>query len=286
MTRDFVKFFAVVVLIYFAFLTTFTMLARDKIGVGEVAWTLLEVFFGASAIGFDFAPKVSYILGAPLMFVFACLTNILLITSLISLLSSSLMRVMDHAREEYVFQYSVFVLDAAASKRLTFFIPPLNLLPLVLLRPLRLFLSAPTIRSARIWLLRATHLPFVAAIWAYESLRERWRRPDPDAIWSARPPSSHHLEGPTMRPRTQSMAHSLGRPRALRTSVPGRRPTLAALTNKSEVSLVRPGLGSRDPGDEIDELRGAVERLTSLVEALNEKVDRVGYREGDVEQGG
>jgi hypothetical protein len=45
-----------------------------------------------------------------------------------------------------------------------------NLLPL-LLRPLRLVLSGPSVRNARIVLLKATHWPFVAMIFGYESGR-------------------------------------------------------------------------------------------------------------------
>lgn len=37
---------------------------------------------------------------------------------------------------------------------------------------MRLFLSAETVRRVRIVLLRATHLPFVALIWVYET---KWR---------------------------------------------------------------------------------------------------------------
>ncbi|CAG7929252.1 unnamed protein product [Penicillium olsonii] len=37
---------------------------------------------------------------------------------------------------------------------------------------MRLFLSAGTVRRVRIILLRATHIPFVAVIWIYES---KWR---------------------------------------------------------------------------------------------------------------
>jgi hypothetical protein len=48
-----------------------------------------------------------------------------------------------------------------------------NLIPLFL-RPLRLFLPSERLRSARIVLLKATHLPWVGAIWAYErAVRER-----------------------------------------------------------------------------------------------------------------
>lgn len=44
-----------------------------------------------------------------------------------------------------------------------------NLIPLCL-RPFRLILPSETARSARIAILKATHLPFVGAIWAYEQL--------------------------------------------------------------------------------------------------------------------
>ena len=70
------------------------------------------------------------------------MTNILLITSLISILSDSFSRVIAHARfvsntlssdeqnlqsvrEEYLFVYSVYVLEASTSNRLTHFYPPL-----------------------------------------------------------------------------------------------------------------------------------------------------------------
>lgn len=41
---------------------------------------------------------------------------------------------------------------------------------------MRLFLSAETVRRVRIVLLRATHLPFVMLIWAYESSRKHLRQ--------------------------------------------------------------------------------------------------------------
>lgn len=52
-----------------------------------------------------------------------------------------------------------------------------NLIPLLCIRPMRLFLSAETVRRVRIVLLRATHVPFVMLIWAYESTQRQRRRP-------------------------------------------------------------------------------------------------------------
>ncbi|KAF2658753.1 hypothetical protein K491DRAFT_244882 [Lophiostoma macrostomum CBS 122681] len=167
MTKDFVKFLSLVVILYLGFLTTFILLARGIFKPREMAWILVKVFFGSSYLGFDVAQEISPWFGPPVMLIFVALTNILLITSLISLLSNSLTKVLDHAREEYLFIYSVYVLEASTSNRLTYYLPPLNLIPLVL-RPLRLVLPSERLRSARIVLLRATHLPFVGAIWAYE----------------------------------------------------------------------------------------------------------------------
>ena len=48
-----------------------------------------------------------------------------------------------------------------------------NLVPL-LLRPLRLVLSAETLRTVRIFLLKATHWPFVAVILGWEKWRQYW----------------------------------------------------------------------------------------------------------------
>lgn len=46
-----------------------------------------------------------------------------------------------------------------------------NLIPLLFLRPLRLFLPSEHVRRIRIVVLKATHLPFVFFIWVYERSR-------------------------------------------------------------------------------------------------------------------
>lgn len=167
MTKDFCKFLSLVIILYLGFLTTFTLLARDQFTPSEMSWILVKVFFGSSYLGFDVAQEISPYFGPPVMLVFVALTNILLITSLISLLSNSLTKVLDHARDEYLYIYSVYVLEASTSNRLTYYLPPLNLIPLFF-RPLRLVLPAEKLRSTRIVLLRLTHIPFVATIWVYE----------------------------------------------------------------------------------------------------------------------
>ncbi|SMY27925.1 unnamed protein product [Zymoseptoria tritici ST99CH_1A5] len=165
MTKDFAKFAVLVVIAYAGFSSAFSVLGRDHYTLGRMNWILIKVFFGSSYLGF-----ISPILGPPLMFLFVAMTNILLITSLTSLLSNKLDKVMDHARDEYLFVYAVYVLEASTSNRLTYFLPPLNLIPL-LLRPLRLVLPNQQLRTLRISLLKATHFPLVGLILAYENGR-------------------------------------------------------------------------------------------------------------------
>ena len=107
------------------------------------------------------------------MLIFVTLTNILLVTSLISILSDSFSKVISHAKEEYLFVYSVYVLEASTSNRLTHFYPPLNLIPLILVRPMRIFVPSEKLRRSRIILLKITHAPFVLAIWLYEAANEQ-----------------------------------------------------------------------------------------------------------------
>ncbi|KAI1513018.1 hypothetical protein KJE20_03152 [Pyrenophora tritici-repentis] len=252
MTKDFVKFLSLVVILYLGFLTTFVLLARDsRFNPKQMSWILVKVFFGSSYLGFDVAEEISPFFGPPVMLIFVTLTNILLITSLISLLSNSLSKVLDHARDEYLFMFVPTVL-IAPSQTLTAATMQLfrlrtrsiefekvdilpastlqalcsvpggsivrvlcrrhftdeprsaaqasssnqdcckslwaldglistvvltiarltrlqNLIPLVI-RPLRLILPSERLRGARIVLLKATHLPFVFAIWAFEHL--------------------------------------------------------------------------------------------------------------------
>ena len=169
------------------FLTTFTLLARDSFTLAEMSWILIKVFFGSSYLGFDIMSDINPKLGPPLMLIFVCMTNILLITSLISILSDSFSKVIAHAREEYLFVYSVYVLEASTSNRLTHFYPPLNLIPLILIRPLRLCLPASHLRRTRILLLKITHAPIVGCIWLFERMHERVTKSGAEAFSSTDP---------------------------------------------------------------------------------------------------
>ncbi|UNI13384.1 hypothetical protein JDV02_000132 [Purpureocillium takamizusanense] len=174
MGKDFLKFMVLVVIIYFGFLTTFSLVGRDTFGLGRMTGILTKIFFGSSYVGFEIMNQIDPIFGPPLMIIFITLSSILLTGSLTGMLSNSFSRVITHAKEEYLYVYSVYVLEASTSNRLTHFYPPFNLLALAIFRPLRLiFRRDDKFRQGRIVLLKVTHLPIVGAIQLYELVRRR-----------------------------------------------------------------------------------------------------------------
>ncbi|KAL6710073.1 hypothetical protein ACN47E_009864 [Coniothyrium glycines] len=261
MTKDFVKFLSLVFILYLGFLTTFVLLARKHFTTRQMSWILIKVFFGSSYLGFDIAEEISPVFGPPVMLIFVTLTNILLITSLISLLSNSLSKVLDHARDEYLFIYSVYVLEASSSNRLTYFLPPLNLIPLGL-RPFRLCLPSDHLRSARIVLLKATHLPFVGAIWLYEQLADARKR-DSRLMSFSGPQTSTPSRRPPRLP--------VNSPRLLMADGPGKGYPLLRPQTKS-------GLADSDT-----QLRNLVLKLSTQVEELTAMVSQLsGQREANL----
>lgn len=172
MGKDFLKFMVLVVIIYLGFLTTFSLVGRETFNLARMTWILTKIFFGSSSTGFDVMQQIDPLFGPPLMIIFITLSSILLMGSLTGMLSNSFSRVITHAREEYLYVYSVYVLEASTSNRLTHFYPPFNLIALVVFRPWRLILrNDDKFRAGRILLLKMTHFPIVGAIKVYELLR-------------------------------------------------------------------------------------------------------------------
>ncbi|KAI1859278.1 uncharacterized protein JN550_012087 [Neoarthrinium moseri] len=169
MGKQFVRFLGFVLIIYVGFFSTFYLLARGHFPLDKLSITTLKVFFGAGVVGFDVASQISPYLGLPVMVIFVCLTNQLLITSMMAHISNSLRQVLDSSREEYLYVYSVYVLEASTSNKLTYFFMPLNLVP-ILAHPFLIFASEQSARKARIFLLKLTHAPIMISIWAFE----RW----------------------------------------------------------------------------------------------------------------
>ncbi|KAI1429916.1 ion transporter [Xylaria sp. FL1777] len=260
MGLDFLKFMVFVAVLYLGFLTTFSLVGRETFTFPHMAMIVTKIFFGASFVGFDNMYEIDPIFGPPLMFIFVTLSSILLMGSLTGMLSNSFSRVITHAREEYLYVYSVYVLEASTSNRLTHFYPPFNLLALIIFRPLRLFASGNTLRHGRIILLRATHAPIVALIQTYEWVASKlnlastnsFRGPQQDSSRRhaipppIRPQSSHRPYMPSPRPPSSEMVSRLKR------------------QNHNEDDTI----GTTDVEARISDLSAKIDRLTELVVSL------------------
>lgn len=224
-----------------------------------MAMNLTKIFFGSSYVGFDIMQDIDPIFGPPLMIIFVTLSSILLMGSLTGMLSNSFSRVITHAREEYLYVYSVYVLEASTSNRLTHFYPPFNLIALVIFRPLRLFLPRDDkFRAGRILLLRATHLPIVGAIELYELIRRRVM-PDEYAGFKG-PKSSDNLA--RQKPRNgRDRPMSMARP-----SYHSHRSSARTHEHDDE------GMEGPTPVEmRVSELSDKIEKLAALVEAMHQK---------------
>ena len=265
MGKDFLRFMVIVFIVYGGFLTTFTLVGRHYFTLGRMTSVLTKIFFGSSYIGFEIMDQIDPVFGPPLMIIFITLTSILLMGSMTGILSNSFSRVTNHAKEEYLYVYSVYVLEASTSNRLTHFYPPFNLIALVVIRPWRIIFRKDTrFRAGRIFLLKVTHAPIVGAIQLYELIMKKvfedeyagFKGPVDNKPRSKRP-------GLNSRPSTAVQGPSR-QPTSLRPdSIRGRGPS---------------GLGVEDDMIEapsamevqMEEMNRKIDQLTALVMALQE----------------
>ncbi|KAI1143095.1 ion transporter [Hypoxylon sp. FL0543] len=267
MGKDFLKFMVLVVIVYVGFLTTFSLVGREMYSFPHMAMIVTKIFFGSSYVGFDIMEDIDPIFGPPLMLIFVTLSSILLMGSLTGMLSNSFSRVITHAREEYLYVYSVYVLEASTSNRLTHFYPPFNLIALGIFRPLRLFLpSDDKFRQGRILLLRATHAPIVGVIQVYEWFT---KSANFDGFDSFRGPRTSSFKRQAAPPpdRPDSRPRSGYRPR-----LSASRPASSEVVNRPKPQREIPeddtGNAPTDVEVRISELAAKIDRLTALVVSL------------------
>lgn len=233
--------------------------------------------------------RIDPFFGPPLMFIFVTLSSILLMGSLTGMLSNSFSRVMSHAREEYLYVYSVYVLEASTSNRLTHFYPPFNLLALAIFRPLRLVLPSDNkFRAARILLLKATHLPIVGAIMLYELVKGKvasdefygFKGPRLEGtLGSGGSAAQRRASRAKVRPASSSSAYAHQQYQQRRPATGGLSGTLRPVSAPA-ISPADPDIANDDmdaPTDmdvKIAELSSKIDRLTELVLSMQRERSR------------
>ncbi|KAJ4270135.1 hypothetical protein NW762_001808 [Fusarium torreyae] len=263
MGKDFFKYMVLVVVVYCGFLTTFSLVGRDVFAFKSMAWILTKIFYGSAPIGFEVMNQIDPFFGPPLMIIFITLSSFLLMGSLTGMLSNSFSRVITHAKEEYLYVYSVYVLEASTSNRLTHFFPPFNLLALVIFRPWRLFFTADEkFRAGRIMLLKATHWPIVSVIKLYELYRKPGALEDEFAGFKG-PSNSSRRNGRHAMLTQKRSTSSVGR----RTLLSPRGRANGQNTEQREDDMDAPTAMEV----QLNELNRKIDQLTTAVLAIQEK---------------
>ncbi|KAG8962114.1 hypothetical protein FRC05_005514 [Tulasnella sp. 425] len=163
MIVQFSLFIGVAATCFSGLLFTLWKLSGDEWTLKKIAWLMVQIWFG-NTVAESFHP----IFGPPLMVLFAALSNTLLITILISILSATYAKVDANATQEYLFQSAISTLEGVKTDALFSYQPPFNLVAYVTLLPLSYIVSPRTFHTINVFMIRFTSLPLLVGITVYE----------------------------------------------------------------------------------------------------------------------
>ncbi|KAF9485221.1 receptor-activated Ca2+-permeable cation channel [Pholiota conissans] len=174
MISQFVFFIAIAAICFSGLLFTLWTLARDDPEGHQtwtfksIAWLMVQIWFGNTYLSFAQAASFHPLFGPILMTIFAALSNTLLLTILISILSNTVARIDANATQEYLFQYTITTIEGVKSDALFSYQPPFNILAFVILKPASWFLTPRALHSVNVFLIKLTSLPQLVIIGLYE----------------------------------------------------------------------------------------------------------------------
>ncbi|CAD6963707.1 unnamed protein product, partial [Tilletia caries] len=102
---------------------------------------MLRICFFAGYVDLSVATTFSPIFGPPLFVIFAVVSNVMLLTILISSLSNTFMVTAMRADEEAAYQHACRSMAGVSSDALFSYIPPLNLVGMAIILPCSCFMS-------------------------------------------------------------------------------------------------------------------------------------------------
>ncbi|GAA6000259.1 hypothetical protein JCM10207_007928 [Rhodosporidiobolus poonsookiae] len=159
MVREFIVFMGLSVLAASGFLVTLRLLSHGSWDVGHISWLLLRMHLGSAFLGFDVAQQFHPVFGPILIVVFSVLSQTLLLTILISLLTNTFSAVQANAETELLFQKALRTVERAKADPLTCYVAPVNTIALIVLFPLRFIASPYVLHKSQVYLCRLLNLP-------------------------------------------------------------------------------------------------------------------------------
>ncbi|KAJ6494659.1 receptor-activated Ca2+-permeable cation channel [Mycena vitilis] len=182
MIAEFVFFMAIAAICFSGLLFTLWTLGKATWTIKNIAWLMVQIWFGNTYLSFGQASSFHPFFGPILMTMFAALSNTLLLTILISILSNTVARIDANATQEHLFQFAISTIEGVKADALFSYQPPFNLLAFVVLKPASYCVSPRTLHTLNVLLIKITSFPILILISLYEryfatgqSLRESSR---------------------------------------------------------------------------------------------------------------
>ncbi|KAM0788384.1 hypothetical protein ACM66B_001522 [Microbotryomycetes sp. NB124-2] len=174
MIKEYIVFMALASLTASGFLVTFVLLSRGTWSWGRTAWLLLKVWLGSSFLAFDVAQDFSKYYGPALVVVFATLSQTLLLTILVSLLSNTFAAIQGQAETEILHQQALRTIERVKSDATSSYLPPFNLVALLVLLPMRALATPRWTHKTHVFLTKTLNFPILLCLAL--STRARHRR--------------------------------------------------------------------------------------------------------------
>ncbi|KAK0487093.1 receptor-activated Ca2+-permeable cation channel [Armillaria novae-zelandiae] len=168
MISQFVFFIGIAAICFSGLLFTLWRLGNGTWTVKKIAWLMVQIWFGNTYLSFGQAESFHPLFGPILMTSFAALSNTLLLTILISILSNTVARIDANATQEYLFQYAISTIEGVQSDALFSYQPPFNILAFVILKPASWILTPRALHTTNVFLTRLTSFPILIVIGVYE----------------------------------------------------------------------------------------------------------------------
>ena len=170
MMADFVTLTILAVWCFAGFLLAMVWLGDGSHEPVTVSKWMLYVWFGLDGTGIQKSLDFHWLLGPALMVTFAFLGNTLFLTILVSMLSNTFSNIVTSADAECQFRKAVLTLEGVKSDAIFAYQPPLNVLALIILLPLKMLVSPRWFHKVNVTAVRVTNLPILLAIAWYERL--------------------------------------------------------------------------------------------------------------------
>ncbi|KAJ3742240.1 hypothetical protein DFH05DRAFT_1402192 [Lentinula detonsa] len=180
MIAEFVFFIGIASICFSGLLFTLWTLGKHKWTLKSISWLMVQIWFGNTYLSFGEASSFHPVLGPILMTCFAALSNTLLLTILISILSNTVARIDAYMLEflqsrlfltlslQYLFQFTISTIEGVKTDALFSYQPPFNILAFLVLKPTSWIVSPRALHSLNVLLIKLTSFPILLVIGIYE----------------------------------------------------------------------------------------------------------------------